>query len=126
MTRVLWNHFDGSAALWLLGPTGNLASYRHGPVTGWTAVDVSVGPYNRTHILWTNTDGRMGLWSLNVSGSVVSGASFGPYSRWLARSISHGPDGLTRVLWSKNDGSVGLSLPSSYEPGNSTRHCRGR
>jgi len=33
MTRVLWNHFDGSAALWLLGPTGNLASYRHGSVT---------------------------------------------------------------------------------------------
>jgi hypothetical protein len=110
LTRVLWNHFDGSAALWLLGPTGNLASYRYGPVAGWTAVDVSVGPDDRTQILWTNTDGRMGLWSLNVSGSVVSAASFGPYSGWLARSISHGPDGLTRVLWSKNDGSVGLSL----------------
>jgi len=110
LMRVLWNHFDGSVALWLLGPTGNLASYRYGPVAGWRAVDVSVGPDNRTHILWTNTDGRMGLWSLNVSGSVVSAASFGPYSGWLARSISHGPDGLTRVLWSKNDGSVGLSL----------------
>jgi Tol biopolymer transport system component len=110
LTRVLWSHFDGSVALWLLGPTGNLASSRYGPVAGWTAVDVSVGPDDRTHILWTNTDGRMGLWSLNGSGSVVSAASFGPYSGWIARSISDGPDGLTRVLWSKNDGSVGLSL----------------
>lgn len=110
LTRVLWNHFDGSAALWLLGPEGSLASFRYGPVPGWTAVDVSVGADNRTQILWTNTDGRMGLWSLNATGSVVSGAAFGPYSGWVARSISHGPDGLTRVLWSKNDGSVGLSL----------------
>jgi len=110
LTRVLWNHLDGSTALWLLGPTGNQASLLYGPVGGWTAVDVSVGSGNTTQILWTNTDGRMGLWSLNLSGTVVSAAAFGPYTGWLARSISSGPDGLTRVLWNKSDGSAGLSL----------------
>ena len=110
LTRVLWNNLDGSTGLWLLGPTGNPASYRYAPVAGWTAVDVSVAADNTTHILWTNLDGRIGLWSLNPSGAVVSAATFGPYSGWFARSISDGADGLTRVLWTKTDGSIGLSL----------------
>jgi hypothetical protein len=110
LTRVLWNNLDGSAALWLLGPTGNQASYRYGPAAGWTAVDVSVGSDGTTHLLWTNIDGRTELTSVAVSGAVIGSATFGPYSGWLARSISDGPDGLTRVLWSNTDGRVGLSL----------------
>ena len=110
LTRVLWNNLDGSAALWLLGPTGNLASYVYRPAAGWTAVDVSVGRDGTTHLLWTNIDGRTELTSVAVSGAQVGSATYGPFSGWLARSISTGADGLTRVLWSNTDGRVGLSL----------------
>ena len=110
LTRVLWNNLDGSAALWLLGPTGNQASYRYGPTAGWTAVDVSVGSDGTTHLLWSSVDGRTGLTSVAVSGALVRRTTYGPYSGWTARSISNGTDGLTRVLWSNTDGRVGLSL----------------
>ena len=110
LTRVLWIHLDGSAALWTLGPAGNQASYRYGPAAGWAAVDVSVGSDGTTHLLWTNIDGRAHLSSVAVSGAVIGGTTYGPYSGWLARSISDGADGLTRLLWSNVDGRVGLTL----------------
>ena len=110
LTRVLWNNLNGLAALWLLGPTGNQASYLYGRAAGWTAVDVSVGPDNTTQILWTNTDGRTELTSVAVSGALIRDTTFGPFKGWIARSISDGADGLTRVLWSNTDGRVGLSL----------------
>ena len=110
LTRVLWNNLDGSAALWLRGPTENLASYLYRPAAGWTAVDVSEGSDGTTHLLWTNLDGRAELTSVAVSGAQVSRATYGPFDGWLARSISIGADGLTRLLWSNSDGRVGLSL----------------
>ncbi len=110
LTRVLWNNLDGTAALWLLGPTGNRPSYRYGPAAGWTAEDVSVDRDGTTHLLWTSTDGRTGLMSVTVSGALVNRATYGPFSGWLARSIANGADGLTRILWTKTDGTVGLSL----------------
>lgn len=110
LTRVLWNLPDGSAALWMLGPTGKPASYRYGPAAGWMAVDVSVGSDGTTHLLWTNIDGRAHLTSLASSGAVIGGTTYGPYGSWLARSISDGADGLTRLLWSNIDGRTGLSL----------------
>ena len=110
LTRVLWNHQRGLAALWLLGPTGNQASYRFGPAAGWTAVDVSVGGDGTTHLLWTNADGRTELTSVTVTGELVGDATYGPFEGWTAVSVSDGTDGLTRLLWSNTDGRVGLSL----------------
>ncbi|HEX7253968.1 MAG TPA: sialidase family protein [Thermoanaerobaculia bacterium] len=110
LTRLLWNNPDGSAALWLLGPTGNQASYRYDPTAGWTAADVSVGRDGATHLLWTNVDGRTKLTTVAVSGAVVGETTYGPYNGWIARSISDGADGLTRILWTNNDGRAGLSL----------------
>jgi hypothetical protein len=110
LTRVLWNHLDGSAALWLLGPTGNQASYSFGPAAGWTAVDVSAGSDGTTHLLWTNADGRTEITSVAVTGALVGDATYGPFSGWTAVSISDGADGLTRLLWRNVDGRVGLSL----------------
>jgi hypothetical protein len=113
LTRLLWNNIDGSAGVWLLGPTGHLASYaynRYGPAFGWTAVDVAVGRDGAAHLLWTNTDGRTAIVSVDASWAVIRSLTFGPYPGWLARSISDGPDGLTRLLWSNTDGRIGLSL----------------
>ena len=110
LTRVLWNRVDGSAALWLFGPTGNQASYAFGPSAGWTAVDVSVGGGGTTHLLWTNADGRTELTSVAVTGAQVGDATYASFSGWTALSISDGADGLTRLLWSNTDGRVGLSL----------------
>ncbi len=109
-TRLLWTNPDGSAGLWLLGPTGIQASYRYGPAAGWTALDVSVARNGTTHLLWTQDDARIGLLSVGISGAVVNRATYGPFYGWQARSIADGADGLTRLLWNKFDGSVGLSL----------------
>src|SRR4029077_4495817 len=62
---VLWNNLDGSAALWLVDSQGgNQASYRLGPVQGWTAVDVAAAA-SGSHVLWTHSDNRIGLWTVD-------------------------------------------------------------
>jgi photosystem II stability/assembly factor-like uncharacterized protein len=112
LTRVLWNNLnvDGSAALWLVGPEGNGASYRLGAGAGWTAVDVAASIPGTTHLLWTDTDGRIALWSVDNAGPVSTGTAYGPYPGWIAVAIADGQDGLTRVLWNRVDGSAALSF----------------
>ena len=110
LTRVLWTNVDGSAALWLLGPEGNQASYRLGPAAGWTAVDVAASIPGTTHLLWTDTDGRIALWTVDNTGPVSTGPAYGPYPGWTPVAIADGQDGLTRVLWNRVDGSAALSL----------------
>jgi len=112
LTRVLWNNLnvDGSAALWLVGPEGNQASYRLGAGAGWTAVDVAASIPGTTHLLWTDTDGRIALWSVDNAGPISTGPVSGPYPGWTAVAIADGQDGLTRVLWNRVDGSAALSF----------------
>jgi hypothetical protein len=110
LTRVLWTNDDGSAALWLLGPEGNHASYRLSPAAGWTAVDVAASTPGTTHILWTDADGRIALWSVANAGAISTGPAYGPYPGWTAAAIADGQDGLTRVLWNRADGSAALAL----------------
>jgi hypothetical protein len=110
LTRALWNSVDGSAALWMLGPRVNEASYFYGPEAGWTIVDISVGSYGTTHLLSTNIDGRTRLTRIALSGAVLAEATYGPFAGWTARSISSGTDGLTRLLWTNTDGRAGMSL----------------
>jgi len=44
-SRVLWRHASGAIALWKTGSTGTLArSFIFGPYSGWSVVDVAVGP----------------------------------------------------------------------------------
>jgi hypothetical protein len=44
-SRVLWRHTNGAISLWKLGSTGNLVkSFVYGPFSGWTVVDLTVGP----------------------------------------------------------------------------------
>lgn len=113
LTRVLWTNEDGSAALWLVGPQSNQASYRFGPVAGSTAIDVAASIDGTTHLLWTDRDRGVALWSIDGSGRVLNKATYGPYRGWTALAISDGADGLTRLLWEKVDGTVGLSVISS-------------
>jgi len=111
VTRVLWNHRDGSAALWLVGSDGsNGASYRLGPVEGWTAVDVATGAPGITHVLWTHEDGRVGFWAVDNSGHVSYGPKLASDPGWTAAAISGGDHGWTRLLWNNDDGSTRLSL----------------
>lgn len=110
LTRVLWTSDDGSAALWLLGPQGNQASYRLGPAAGWTAVDVAASGAGTTDLLWSNFDGRIALWRIDNAGGVSPGPISGPYPGWTAVAAADGKDGLARVLWNRTDGLAGLSL----------------
>ncbi len=110
LTRVLWTNADGSAALWLVGPGGNQASYRIEPVGGWTAVDVAASLPGTTHLLWSDVEGRVALATVGNAGDVSMGRGYGPYPGWTAVAIADGQDGLTRVLWRRFDGSAGLSF----------------
>jgi photosystem II stability/assembly factor-like uncharacterized protein len=109
LTRVLWNHLNGSTALWLVG-SSRVQAYGFGPQEGWTAVDVAAEAPGVTHVLWTHTDNRTRLWTVDDSGNVFAGPTLGPYASWSAAAIADGADGLTRLLWNKIDGSAGLSL----------------
>ncbi len=110
LTRVLWTNVDGSAALWLVGPGGNQASYRIEPAGGWTAVDVAASVPGSTHLLWTDVEGRVALGKVWNKGDSSMGRAYGPYPGWTAVAIADGQDGLTRVLWRRFDGSAALSF----------------
>ena len=110
LTRVLWTNDDGSAALWLVGPDGNQASFRLGPAAGWRAIDVAASVPGTTHLLWTDADGRIALWAVENSGRVSTGPAYGPYAGWTAAAIADGEDGLSRVLWNRFDGASAISL----------------
>ena len=110
LTRVLWTNVDGSAALWLVGPEGNQASYRIGPIGGWAAVDVAASIPGSTRLLWTDVEGRIALGTVGNEGNVSMGRAYGPYPGWTAVAIADGQDGLTRMLSRKSDGSAGLSF----------------
>ncbi|HEV8118047.1 MAG TPA: hypothetical protein VGQ32_05955, partial [Thermoanaerobaculia bacterium] len=59
MTRVLWNHEDGSAALWLTRPEGVAAAFSFPAISGWRARDVAGGADGSTRLLWTAADGAV-------------------------------------------------------------------
>jgi photosystem II stability/assembly factor-like uncharacterized protein len=113
LAHVLWNNPNGSAAVWLVGPSGIQASYLLRGAQGWIAGDVAAAGGGLTHVLWTNTDGRIAIVEIDKTGNLSDRHALGPYPRWTALAISDGADGLSRLLWKKDDGSTGLSLVGS-------------
>ncbi|HEY6930691.1 MAG TPA: hypothetical protein VJA66_13515, partial [Thermoanaerobaculia bacterium] len=113
LTRILWTHEDGSAAIWRTMPSGLFASDRYAGIPGMTAIDVAAR--TETHVLWSGADGAAALQTIDASGKIASQLSLAAYPGWKPLAIADGPDGLTRLLWSNADGRVGLSLISSEE-----------
>jgi hypothetical protein len=113
LAHVLWNNVNGSAALWLVGASGNQASYLLKGAQGWTAVDVAATAGGLTHLLWTSSDSRIAIGAIDKSGHVSYGPVLGPYPAWTAIAIADDTDGVSRLLWKKVDGSAGLSLVDS-------------
>jgi hypothetical protein len=113
MTRVLWNHEDGSAALWLTRPEGVAAAFSFPAISGWRARDVAGGADGSTRLLWTAADGAVSLWTVDSTGA-RTGLEFGPFPGWAAAAIAEGPDGRTRILWNSTDGRSGISFVGSF------------
>lgn len=107
--RALWDHTNGTAAVWLLNPQGQYVSQQqYGPFTGWTAQAIATGLDNYTRLLWTKPDGSAMLWLLDPQNRLVSQQTYGPFTGWSLRTISTGPDGSLRALWSTADGAAAV------------------
>ena len=124
-TRILWNHDDGAAALWLTRPEGVQAAFLYPAVAGWTARDVAAGADGSTRVLWTGSGGAISLWTVNGAGVRTGHFEYGPYAGWSAVAIAEGPEGRTRILWNKTDGTTGLSFFDSSGLLDSHRYAPG-
>lgn len=113
LTRILWRHEDGAAALWLVASFSVSASFRLPVIPRYSPLDVAGGVGSVTHILWTASDGSALLQAVGAAGEVQSSLTLGPYGGWSPTAIADGSDGLTRILWNNSDERVGLSLASS-------------
>jgi hypothetical protein len=77
-TYMLWNSYDGRAALWLLDSNLNFVnSTTYGPYTGYIAQGLSVGTgINNNHFraIWREYAGTASIWevdnNLNMTNSV--------------------------------------------------------
>jgi hypothetical protein len=84
---ILWQHTDGTAAIWLMdGLTAlNVGTVGTNPGTSWHIM--GSGDYNGDHnsdILWQKDDGTPGIWfmsGLSLLGAGVAG-SFNPGPEW--------------------------------------------
>ena len=107
--RALWTNTNGTAALWLLDPSGQYVSQQnYGPYQGWTAQAISTGQDNNTRVLWTRADGAAALWVLDSQNRFVTQQIYGPYAGWACQNVSAAPDGTLRVLWTRADGAAAL------------------
>jgi hypothetical protein len=110
---ILWQHGDGSAALWLMNgsvPGGSGALL--GAKTGWQVR--KLGDFNadgKSDILLQHASGNTTMWLMNgldVAGSVglVSAAT-----GWAVKDVGDfNGDGASDILWQHTDGSAALWL----------------
>lgn len=78
---------------------GSLTYQDFGPITGWKAQSLAIGPDDAAHILWNYTSNNtLSLWNIAGNGTVTT-QSFGPYATWQVQGLTVGADNLVRVLW---------------------------
>jgi hypothetical protein len=80
---LVWQHSDGSAAIWLMNGLASSAMTLALPAgTGWTVR--ALGDYNadgKSDVLWAHVNGSVAVWLMNgvtpASGTVVLGSGTG-------------------------------------------------
>jgi hypothetical protein len=112
---ILWQHIDGTPAIWTVDGTSLLSGSNVGfnPGTDWHVI--GSGDFNgdgKSDILWQHTDGTIAEWFMNGA-SLVSGASvsFNPGATWHAIGTGDfNADGKSDILWQNDDGTPAVWL----------------
>ena len=108
---ILWEHTDGSYALWLMLGSQQAGGARlFGPGTGWRAQKVAdFNGDGHDDILWAHPDGRVAIWlmrnGVQVGGGVVLPAGTG--WSFVATGDFNG-DGKADILWQHADGTPAI------------------
>jgi uncharacterized protein (DUF362 family) len=110
---ILWQHTDGTLAVWFMDGTAIL------PKSGGVEVVPSpwqikgVGDFNgdgKADILWQHTDGTVAIWFMNGTtvGSESGGIAMVP-SPWQIKGVGDfNGDGNADILWQHTDGTVAI------------------
>jgi hypothetical protein len=110
---ILWQHTDGSSAVWLVNGTGMTGGAGLiGPGTGWSVRQR--GDFNgdgKSDILWQHTDGSSAVWLMNGLNLGSGGGLLGPGTGWNAEQIADfNGDGKSDIVWQHTDGSTAIWL----------------
>ena len=98
----MWQHTDGSAALWLMdGHHADSGEVVLGPATGWSVIQT--GDFNgdgKSDLVWQHTDGSTAMWLMDgltpTSGTVV----LEPATGWRVHQVGDfNGDGKSDLVW---------------------------
>jgi hypothetical protein len=104
---ILWQHTDGSSAVWLMNGLNLIAGADLMPAgSGWSIRNR--GDFNgdgKTDIIWQHSDGSVALWLMN-GGSLLSGAILmGPGTGWSVQDVGDlNTDSKSDIVWKHTDG----------------------
>ena len=108
---ILWQHTDGTLAIWFMNGTSVL------PTSGGFAVVPSdwqikgIGDFNgdgRADILWQHTDGTLAIWFMNGTSVTPGGFAVVP-SAWQIKGVGDfNGDGKVDILWQHTDGTLAI------------------
>jgi hypothetical protein len=115
MSDVLWQHNDGTVAIWLMNGqniTGIGVVSGPGTGTGWTVKQV--GDFNgdgKSDILWQHASGSTAITLMNGVSVISSVVQQGAGTGWTAKQIGDfNGDGKSDIVWRHTDGSTAIWL----------------
>jgi hypothetical protein len=116
---ILWQHNDGTAAVWLMDGLNvvKTAAVGANPGTAWNVIDA--GDFNadgKADILWQHDNGMAAIWLMdgtNVLATAGVGGNPGP--TWNAvRAGDVNGDGKSDILWQNDNGAAGIWLMDGF------------
>ena len=104
-SRLLWERYDGTFALWRVSPEGEyLGDVRFPALPNITPVGMARGSDDRTRVLGQTTDGGATLLTLSSRDQIQEVATFHPHSGYAVTALALGADNKPRLLWDNGHG----------------------
>lgn len=113
-SRILWQRYDGTLALWTLSPQGEYEGSVAVPaLAGGIPIGLALGADGQARLLWKTPHNTAFVWTLSQSGAVLRVASIRPPAGDAPTALSLGSDGLSRVLSGDGAGKAALVTVSA-------------
>ncbi len=117
-SRLLWQRYDGTLALWTLSLEGDfLGSVTLPPLTGGTVLGLGQGADGSTRLLWKTAGGDATLRVISRAGRVLRSFTARASGGFVPTALGFGADGTSRILSSNGAGKAAVqTVPANGKP----------